>query len=99
MFMEHRLLKLSVFKSCWMVHVPLQVPSIEFNVSKLPMTEDVSSTWATIISLASHNFKAERDNREMDKTPMASSTLTVESEGKFPGFLVVMATNDNQGEG
>ena len=76
-----------------MTLVSLQVPSIEFNVSKLPMTDDVSSTWATIISLASHNFKAERDNREMDKTPMASSTLTVESEGKLPGFLVAMATN------
>ena len=51
-------------------------------MNKLPLTEDVANTWATIISLSGHNFKAERDNREMEKTPMASSTLTVESEGK-----------------
>ena len=50
-------------------------------MNKLPLTEDVANTWATIISLSGHNFKAERDNREMEKTPMASSTLTVESEG------------------
>ena len=59
-------------------------------MNKLPLTDEVTSTWATIISLSSHNFKAERDNREMEKTTMASSTLTVESEGThscaFPSF-------------
>lgn len=56
---------------------------MEFNVEKLLLTEDVSQAWATLLSLTCHNYRQEREGRDSDKAPLATSTTTVESDCKI----------------
>ena len=50
-------------------------------MDKLSLNEEIPHSWATVICLSSHNYRIERDGRDSDKAPLATSTTTVESEG------------------
>ncbi|XP_052278368.1 E3 ubiquitin-protein ligase HERC2-like [Dreissena polymorpha] len=56
------------------------VPGLEFDVAHMPLTGDVIRMWGTILSLACHNFRQERDGRDSDRAPLAASTTTMDSE-------------------
>ncbi|KAL5011340.1 hypothetical protein ScPMuIL_009891 [Solemya velum] len=58
------------------------VACMEFQVDKLPMTEDMLTTWALLLSLAGTGFRMERECR--DRAPLATSSSSVESE--VPGI-------------
>jgi hypothetical protein len=60
----------------------LQVQCLEFDVDKLSVSEEIVNMLATMLCLACHIYKAEKDGRDSDKAPLATSTTTVESEGK-----------------
>ena len=50
-------------------------------MEKLTLSEEIVNMLATMLCLACHIYKVEKDGRDSDKAPLATSTTTVESEG------------------
>ncbi|XP_060607151.1 E3 ubiquitin-protein ligase HERC2-like isoform X1 [Ruditapes philippinarum] len=59
----------------------IPVQCLEFDVDKLSVSEEIVNMLATMLCLACHIYKGEKDGRDSDKAPLATSTTTVESEG------------------
>ncbi|XP_052796353.1 E3 ubiquitin-protein ligase HERC2-like isoform X2 [Mya arenaria] len=55
------------------------VAGLDFEVNRLPLTEEVANMWGSLLALAVHAYRPERDGRDSDKAPLATSTTTVES--------------------
>lgn len=54
------------------------------------------NTLATMLCLTSHNYKVEKEGRDSDKAPLATSTTTVESESKEISVVLYLKKKYNQ---